>query len=332
MKLLHQFPTRIVTLALGLMILSAPAAAALALPQSRAKAAPAPASPALGSDETKSPPATPPGKGKPGEAPAPTGGTPFETPASGDGALGSATISVADDLDLVTASLFSGGIKVFDFAPNVLISSTLPAAKPEVGTSTKYQDAQLLTAHGGVLNLVLSWGSVNVDTAPDLAKIMDGHVSPIGRQALADRRYLGPIEKILTDDAAQAYFLNGIGVSMLNRNADSTTGPKVSTYGIGGLVYLGFGFDGAFIPIQGSNDAGGQYRFEVFGLGSWTDPTTTKALYPTAAAKDFNTGVGTNLQIVITKKLGLNVQASWPVGRSRDYMGKILLVGITISR
>jgi hypothetical protein len=320
MKSMHKLTIRISLLAVSLLIMSAPCAAApLALPLSQEPQETAPADPN----------ATPGPKEKD-----------VETPAAGAGALGSATISVDDGLDLVTASIFSGGIKVFGFAPNVLISSTLPAAKPEDGVSTKYQDVQLLTAHGGVLNLMLSWGSVDVVNASPLAKaatVAGG--SPIGRQALADRRYVSPIDSILTDDKAALYFLNGIGARMLNRNADSTTGPKVSSYGVSGLAYLGLGVDGAFIPVRDpadqakKNEAGGQYRIEVFGVGSWTDGATMKALYPTApGARDFNAGVGANLQIVIAKKLGVNVQASWPLGSSRDYMGKILLVGITISR
>ncbi len=268
--------------------------------------------------------------GQPLSAPA---GNITQTQSTGASTLGSASLSITDQLNLVTASIFNGGIRIFDLSPNVFITSTLPASKPAAGTGSKYQDSEMLMPHGGVLNLFFSSASVNVSNATKLAGIAAKEKSSIGREALADRHYFHDLEKIVADDTAQAYLLNGIGVRMLNRNVDATTSPNVSNYGLSGFAYLGVGADGAFIPVKGSSDPTGNYRLEFSVQGAWTDSLTMKTLYPSAAGvKQFTYSAGANFQIAITKKLGVNVQAGWPLGPSKDYMAKILLAGVTLAR
>lgn len=315
-------------------------AGTLQLPAS--KPAPAPAQPATGT---------------PGETAETPAGTPATTETSPNSTLGSASLSVTDQLDLVTTNIFSGGIGIFSVSPNVFISTTLAATKPATGTATKYQDVELLLPQGGVLNLLVSYSPVNYSNQQDLAKSVKA--DSVGRETLSDRIYVNGLspaamQKIVNEPAAEVYISNGIGVRMLNRNGGSipaqtasgsnggsptsntnsaSNSSSVSNYGVSGIAYVGVGVDGAFIPIKGSDGPGGNYRLEANIEASWTDSTTMKALYQNVPGlKQGNYGVGLNFQAVITSKLGININAGWPFGGAKQYMGRMLLAGITVSR
>lgn len=155
----------------------------------------------------------------------------------------------------------------------------------------------------------------------------------------------------------QIYFLNGLGAKVIDReegsaSSSSSTGtggsggsgtgsstsfsPSTSSsnYGFGGTLFLGFGFDGAFIPQTTSTaQPGGNYRLEAFAEGTIVDHGTMETFYPsTKGLKDGTLGGGFNLSVVITNLISVNVQAVAPAGKAKHYMGNTILFGMTIQR
>jgi hypothetical protein len=256
-----------------------------------------------------------------------------QDPDSPNTALSAASLNVADQLSLVTSSIFSGGTGVFKETVNVFITSTLAASKPATTVSTKYQDAELLLPQGGVLNLFVGTGSVNYNTYGDLAKVANAKANGPGREQISDRRYFHSVDDaVLHPEQVRAYWIHGFGVRMLNRNSDTSTSSDVGNYGISGMAYAGLGADGT-LSTSSSLGSAGNFRLEGLIQTSWTDSLSIKSMYPSASRpSNVNFGGVGHFQLAIASKLSVNVQSGWPIGGSRGYMGKVLLAGITLSR
>ncbi|WP_138223393.1 hypothetical protein [Nibricoccus aquaticus] len=283
-----------------------------------------------------------------------------------NGAEGPSTagITLSGDLDLVTASIFTGGIEVRKRGINALISSSLPAAKTDDADENKYNDAQLMMPTGGVLNVlfvpfasvtVKNWGTVN-----------NGTEIPYGRGELSDRLYLGAKKRssgdTLTGDQKIAYdskksdkerneyltqnqdlaghfqtpemrcyFFNGIGPKLVSQSSDGAATSKAKNYGLAFTAYAGFGIDGGFTGTANSGSFG-NYRLETGVSGNWIDKGSLKKMYPNAVSRQeaSSAWIGT-FSMVLTGKLQTQIQWAVPLGKSRDYMAKVLLVGVAMN-
>ena len=291
-----------------------------------------------------------------GEAPQPT---PTPPPSNGSAALQSAQVAISSQLDLVTTTLWSGSLEIWNTAKpganpgtpdkpgtpdtgtpnrdildwNVSVSSTLPASKPDSGSSDKYQDSENLFPTGGVLNILISpWATVK---AANYNPSKNG-VALYGRGASADRLYWSN-DDLFTTYALKGYWLDGFGGKLINRNvntATSTTASNdVSNYGVAGTGYLGIGGDGGLVPLdQSSTSNFGNIRLEGYLEANYADGVSISAMYPNApGAKHYSVGVGGDFSFVIGSIVSISVQGALPLGSSRSYMGKVILVGITFN-
>lgn len=270
-----------------------------------------------------------------------------DSKSTGNDVLPSATLTFSDDLDLVTTNIFTGGISfnnVFSdgkkVGVNAFLSSSLPASKPESGDSNRYNDAQLMLPDGGVINFTFSpFTTSNVERYAKLNASRTGGLK-YGRLELSDRRYFKAkgsetdIATALEDHSAALYSVQGLGPKIINRDSNANASEDADGYGLAFHAYAGIGFDGSFVkPGPGETiEAAGNYRVETYLTGVLTDKTTMRSLYSSTDAKTTSYAWAGNASIAISGRFQANVRWAFPLGSSRKDMGKIVLVGLSVTR
>ena len=273
--------------------------------------------------------------------------------------LPNASINTSGNLNLVTTTLFSGTLRIFNKYPGVTLSASAATSKPNSTTTTRYSDVQMLVPEGAALGLYVS--PVNSDVPK--AVVSDSTASFADRRQVADRIYYHYDQRIpstlnhsimvneIDDPIFLSYLRDGIGAKVINRSqeptaASTSTAPSSGTqpsstadYGLAGSAYLGLGADGGLFALNNTtagsmqNTTAGVYRIEGLITATWADKKSVQALYPNASnPRDLFFGAYGRFSLSLNSNVKLSIQYAYPFGSSKAYTGKAVLFGATVSQ
>jgi hypothetical protein len=257
---------------------------------------------------------------------------------------------------------------MFDYYPGV----TLYAAASTKGTSsstssvqgsTKYSDLEILVPEAATLGLYLSPISQN-PFSQKITKTSGTAFSDRGQAV--DRYYLGKIDSKnfvptldtntsgsiseIDDPVTLLYVRDGFGAKMIDRSGGSSSTSTSTTtsspaampmataastspeYGLAASAYLGIGADGGFLDKGAS---AGVFRIETLLTATWADRQSVLTLYPQTSPKmlsDNFFGVDSRISVSFNSNIKLALEYSIPLGSTKNFVGKAVLFGVTVSQ